>query len=333
MSSIRRYATAHIAPARRLRYWNELVDRIYTGTYVNHAGDEFDGELTEWRLGDLAMIRPRSTPSHVGRAPTHDGAERLILHLQCRGLSRHVQMGRESVLEPGDFVLGTPHQPYAIDLAAHELLVVEFPRAPLAERFGGLDDLMAQRLSAGTPGGQVFRDFLFSLWRQGESGLEDPEWQTGVSAVFYDLVTLALRGATRGAVPLAQSPLRTRVLALVEAELGNPDLRTPLIAAACNTSVRTIQNLFAAMGTTPGAHILERRLQVAAERLAARPACSVTEVAFGVGFNDSAYFTRCFRQRFGRPPRKWVTQAPATGVAPLSCLPCTPVQADAATAV
>lgn len=314
MSPIRKYATAHIAPARRLRYWNELVDRIYSGTYVNHAGADFDGEMAEWRLGDLAMIRPRSTPSHVGRAATHTGPERLILHVQCRGSSRHVQNGHEARLAPGDFVLGSPHQAYAIDLAAHELLVVEFPRAPLAERFAGLDDLMAQPLSAGTPGGQVFRDFLFSLWRQGEAGLDDPDWQLGVSTVFYDLVALALRGATRGPERVAGSPLRARVLALIEAELGNPALRTPMIAQACNTSVRTIQNLFAGMGTTPGGHVLERRLLRAAERLAAGGA-SVTEVAFEVGFNDSAYFTRCFRQRFGRPPREWVICGGAAGCA------------------
>ncbi|MBY0392835.1 MAG: AraC family transcriptional regulator, partial [Novosphingobium sp.] len=29
------------------------------------------------------------------------------------------------------------------------------------------------------------------------------------------------------------------------------------------------------------------------------------EVAFELGFNDSAYFARAFRQRFGVSPREW----------------------------
>jgi AraC-like DNA-binding protein len=37
----------------------------------------------------------------------------------------------------------------------------------------------------------------------------------------------------------------------------------------------------------------------------ASPGASITEVAFELGFNDSAYFARCFRQQFGVPPRDW----------------------------
>ena len=104
---------------------------------------------------------------------------------------------------------------------------------------------------------------------------------------------------------LVDPAFRARVLALVDAELCDPGLRTTLLAQGCNASVRTIQNLFAAMGTTPTAYILERRLERAAERLAADPQRSVTDIAFDHGFNDGAYFTRCFRQHFGAAPREW----------------------------
>ena len=36
---------------------------------------------------------------------------------------------------------------------------------------------------------------------------------------------------------------------------------------------------------------------------------SITDIAFDLGFNDSAYFTRCFRQQFGAPPSAWRTRA------------------------
>lgn len=211
------------------------------------------------------------------------------------------------MLGAGDFVIASPHEAYAIDLAAHELLVVEFPRAPLAERFPGIDDALRQRVSGATPGARVFHDFLLSLWRQSQQGFADPDWQDGVSQVFYDLAALAMRGATRpaAAAPATDSALRSRVLGLIEAQLADPALRTLSLAGACNTSVRTIQNLFAGMGTTPSAYILERRLVRAAERLAAAPEASITEIAFELGFNDSAYFARAFRQRFGVSPREW----------------------------
>ena len=308
MTAVQKFETDGIAPPERLAFWNALVDRVYSGTYVKSHDDNFTGEMWTWQVGDLAMIRPRSTASFVGRDPRFTAEERLIVHLQCRGSSMHRQSGTESVLGAGDFVIGSPHEAYAIDLAAHELLVVEFPRAPLAERFPGIDDALRQRLSGGTPGARVFHDFLLSLWRQSQQGISDPEWETGVNTVFYDLIALAVRGAVKPEAAVNDGALRNRVLAMVESQLVDPALRTLTLADACGTSVRTIQNVFAAMGTTPSGYILERRLRRAAERLTASPGASITEIAFELGFNDSAYFARCFRQQFGVPPREWRRQ-------------------------
>ena len=305
MTAVQKFATDGIAPPERLAFWNSLVDRVYSGTYVKSPNDEFSGEMWTWQVGDLAMIRPRSTASFVGRDPRYTADERLILHLQCRGSSIHKQSGTETTLGAGDFIIASPHEAYAIDLAAHELLVVEFPRAPLAERFPGIDDALRQRMSGSTPGARVFHDFLLSLWRQSQQGLADDDWQDGVSQVFYDLVALAMRGASKPDAPAQDSALRRRVLGIVEAQLADPGLRTLSLASACNASVRTIQNMFAAMGTTPSAYILERRLARAAERLVSAQGASITEVAFELGFNDSAYFARAFRQRFGISPREW----------------------------
>jgi len=305
MSAVQKFATDAIAPPERLRFWNGLVDRIYGGTYVNSLSEDFAGEMWTWRVGDLDMIRPRSNASMVGRQPHYTDEERVILHLQCRGTSQHRQGAMESILEPGDFVLGSPHTSYLMNLSAHELLVVEFPRAPLAERFPGLDDLMSRRLCGRSPGGRVFQDFLRSLWHQGEHSVEDADWADGVNHVFYDLVALAMRGANRPAEAVGDTGLKRKVLALVETQLCDPELRTVGLAQACNTSVRTIQNMFAAMGKTPSGYIVERRLQRAADRLNAAPATSITELAFELGFNDSAYFARCFRQKFGVAPRDW----------------------------
>jgi AraC-like DNA-binding protein len=59
------------------------------------------------------------------------------------------------------------------------------------------------------------------------------------------------------------------------------------------------------MGTTPNGYILSRRLARASEMLTINPDATVTEIAFELGFSESSYFTRCFRQRFGTTPSKW----------------------------
>ena len=82
-----------------------------------------------------------------------------------------------------------------------------------------------------------------------------------------------------------------------------------MLADELGISPRSVQSLFAQRATTPSAYILRRRLDRAAELLSGDPARSITDIAFDLGFNDSAYFTRCFRQQFGAPPSAWRTRA------------------------
>ena len=303
---LEKFETARIPPPDRLHFWNELVGRIYGGTFVNAPSPEFRAEMWRWCVGDLHMIRPRSDPSTVGRRPDGSGEERVVLHLQCRGKSRHRQNGREAELRPGDFALSSANHAYDIDLInPHELLVVEFSKAELTARLPDLDDRLLKLVPGGSASSRVFHDFLLSLWQQGDQSAADPEWQDGVSRVFYDLVALAVRGAKVDSQAMPGARLRERLLALVEAQLGEPELRAAMLADELGVSSRTVQNIFAGMGRTPGGHILERRLSRAADRLMADPGLSITQLAFELGFNDSAYFTRCFRAHFGVAPSAW----------------------------
>lgn len=306
MDVVAKFATAGVAPAERLRYWNSVADEVFCGTFVNAETQCFEGEMWSWRVGELDMIRTRSVSATVGRRPLHCADERVIMHIQWRGRGRHSQEKREARLDPGDFVIGSPHRPYRFDLTAHEMMVVEFPRHELAERITDLDDALGQRLSGASPSARVFNDFLLSLWRQADGHAGDQEWANGISRVFYDLAALAIHDARKACTDRQTvSDLRRRALALIDAGLADPGLRSSSIARELGTSVRTVQNLFAEMGTTPSAAILKRRLERAAERLIADPAATITETAFAHGFNDSAYFTRCFRQKFGLSPREW----------------------------
>jgi AraC-like DNA-binding protein len=307
MNNVEKFETAGIAPPQRLAFWNELVDHTYSGTFVNAPDTNFSAEMWRWKVGDLSMIRPRSEPSRVGRRPNwmgHD--ERVVLHLQRRGTSIHRQAGKEAQLNAGDFSLSSADQGYDIDLPTrHEMLVVEFPRRLLAARIGNLEAQYTKRISGASPSGRIFHDFLLSLWQQGDQSDADPEWQSGVSSVFFDLAAMAMRGSEMGAQTSSGSVLRKRVVGLVDARLSDPDLRTTAIADELHVSPRTVQNVFAAMGTTPGGYVMERRLNRAAEVLTENPSASITTLAYDLGFNDSAYFTRCFRQKFGTTPSSW----------------------------
>ena len=81
MGELLRFHTRDVAPPQRARYWNEIADRVFTGTFVNVPGEDFAGRMLTWRVGELDMIRTDSTHSGVGRTPLPQNEERLILHL------------------------------------------------------------------------------------------------------------------------------------------------------------------------------------------------------------------------------------------------------------
>lgn len=306
MSVIERFATSSVAPLERLEYWNRLANETFTGLFVDSPDEIFAAEMWRWTLGELTMIRPHSQAAVVQRwsdGPGHP-VDRIILHLQHRGYCRNTQWARAADLHAGDFALCASRDPYRVDLSSdNDMLVVEMPRAAIEARLPGLDGHISRLVSGTTPGARLLHDFLLSLWQQGDQSQADPQWQQGVANVFLDLLAVAVKGAGMLVPPPAAT--RDRVLALIEANLCDPELRTGMIADELGISMRTVQNVFAAMGTTPSFYILQRRLARAADRLAADRRQSITAIAFDLGFNDSAYFARCFRQQFGVTPSVW----------------------------
>jgi AraC-like DNA-binding protein len=309
MSAVEKFATSDVLPAHRVRYWNDVCDRRFSGTVVDLRDDSFAGATLSWGIDELGLLRPRTSTCKVMRQEAATPTERVILHLLCRGSGQFSQNGRSAELKAGDFVLFSTGSPYCIEFADHETLVVECPRAPLDERFAGLEDKFVQPIDGASPGVRMFHDFLLSLWHQGLRNSPHPEWEQEVGSLYYDMLAMALRGTGYASDHARTSAQAERVLALVDAMLQEPELNSARLAEETHLSVRTVQTIFASLGTTPGAYILERRLMRAAERLRGQPDVPITQVAFDYGFNDSNYFSRCFRHRFGMRPREWRASA------------------------
>jgi AraC-like DNA-binding protein len=306
MSVIETFATSSVAPTQRLDFWNQVTSSTFAGLAVDSPVDAFDARMSRWHLGELTMIRPVSQRATVRRWKdgVSDRPDRVIFHLQHRGHCLNGQWQREAELHSGDFTIVHGGDPYFTDLSdSNEMLVVEMPRLALASRIPDLEDHLCRVVPGCAPGSKLVHDFLLSLWQQGDQRDADADWQAGVANVFLDLLALAVKGgSTSTAIPQGTGE---RVRSLIEARLHDPDLKTGLIAAELGVSLRTVQNVFAQMGTTPSAYILQQRLKRAAERLALPRGQSITDIAFDLGFNDSAYFTRCFRHHFGTTPSAW----------------------------
>ena len=313
MGAFHHFSTDQVAARGRLDYWNECAAATFAGMRVDAACEDFSAEMTRWQMADVVMARPRSRPAIIRRAgyDPADGEERLILHVQRRGLVEQCQRGRTLLLTPGDISLCTTGAPLRISGNDHEMLVVQIRRSPLAARLPDLDARLCAVLRGTAPAARLLSDFILSLWREGEAAGDDPVWEGDLGEVIYDLLVLALRPNLERAETGDPGEMK-QLHAMVESRLGDPDLDGRALAVELGVSLRWVQHLFARCATTPRAYILDRRLERAAERLAGQPPPRITDLAFDLGFNDSAYFARCFRRRFGLGPKAWAERGRAS---------------------
>jgi AraC family transcriptional regulator, positive regulator of tynA and feaB len=100
--------------------------------------------------------------------------------------------------------------------------------------------------------------------------------------------------------------LFARLCAITKRYFSDPDVSQIAVAAEAGISVRYLQKVFAARGTTFGHFIKSLRLDHAAQLLRQQNSINtglpLTEVAYACGYRDYAHFARNFRARFGCTP-------------------------------
>lgn len=106
------------------------------------------------------------------------------------------------------------------------------------------------------------------------------------------------------ATPQDQAFLQ-RAAGVVESRVADPTFGMPELSSALGMSPRSLQRKLKALtGETPHFFIQALRLQRAAQLLEQK-AGGVSEVAYTVGFEDPAHFSKAFRRQFGVPPSQY----------------------------
>lgn len=94
-----------------------------------------------------------------------------------------------------------------------------------------------------------------------------------------------------------------RFLAIVEQEMGNPDLNVDSLASRMSLGRSQFYRKIKALTNYSPVEILRNlRLRHARELLTSAPAKSISEIAYEVGFSTPAYFTRCYKDFYGETP-------------------------------
>ncbi|SES04252.1 AraC family transcriptional regulator [Sphingobium sp. YR768] len=299
MTAIEHFSTRLVpAPSRHI-VWQKIVAAAFPGM-TTHAPEGIRAELAHWSLGPIGLARALSDRAQVSRMGTEDARPHLLLHLLRRGTmvmrydDQHVQAG------PGDIVIADDRRAYAFDISrSNDCMILQLPLSLLGEGSPSRD-WHGQWLPSHDPQVGLLFHLLQGIWMQRD---RFDELDADTSALLIDAARMACRRAMRPDVPALHlsSPVDFAL-----AHLDHPDLNTGLISVALNLSERAVQkSFFRHVGQTPTAFIMTKRLERASAMLAAGDGRTITDIAFEVGYNDSAFFTRCFRRCYGASPSQW----------------------------
>jgi len=94
----------------------------------------------------------------------------------------------------------------------------------------------------------------------------------------------------------------------VEANLSDSKIEVERLSQKANLSQRQLyHNLKAETGCAPSEFVREIRLYNARDMLDRKQKKTVSEVAYAVGFSTPSYFSKLFKDRFGRSPSEYGT--------------------------
>lgn len=304
---IERFSTKLVPHQRRHLFWRDVVAEAFPGMTVD-ASEGIQADLMRCSIGGVDLACARSDRARVSRVAADGGERHLLLHILRRGTMTMNHGDQSSIARVGEIIVADDRRPYAFDISqSNDCLILQVPATMMGEDISN-DDWHGCLLGADNPNVAFLGHVLQGVWSQREH-LEDLDDHAG--ALLADAARMVCR--RKPARHPAIRPQRSPVEYALD-NLDNPDLGTALIGGALDLSARAVQkSFFRQVGLTPTNFITTRRLERATVLLARGDGQTITDIAFEVGFNDSAFFTRCFRRQFGLSPSQWRQGARHTG--------------------
>ncbi|MFC7048757.1 helix-turn-helix domain-containing protein [Emcibacter nanhaiensis] len=304
------YSTDSVSANKRLVYWNDIIcDQFTDLETVALQPDEFRASMDMVRLGNLSLLNPRSSPAQIIRTATHVSNAKdhlFFLHLQIGGTMETRQHGHVEALSEGDMVMCDSASPYILNAKEHSILSLGIPAKSLKAHLP-CPELVAGRKLAGDRGaGHVLQTMLRSIWSQTEEDFS-PEIEQRLSHNLLDVLATACsveHGAAASETSVAGAR-RIQIKRYIEINLRDPELSVGRVAAAFRISNRYLHVLFSAEGETVSSYIQRRRVEECARQMTSAlwRGHTITEIAFGWGFNNTTHFARVFRNYYGMSPR------------------------------
>lgn len=307
----RHWSTRAVAPREQFAFWREAVCEAVLNVATEHPGDGFFGDITCSNYGDLRFAAFASTPHEVVRLKSHIRRSRddhYLVSLQRSGSSRMFQGDDTCELRPGDVGLVDGTRPFRVEFPQTvDRVVAVIPHALLHSRAPWLDRRPLNRMAGESSLSGALRFYLERLAGPDCTSEAEAAALTDNLCNIIALMTAVTDRERSSARQFAIQPGLEQILVALRQHLADPDLSPRMLAERLQVSVRTIHKRFEDADTTFGQWVLDNRLQACRRALddPRHAAFTISQIAYGWGFNDLSHFSKAFKARFGISPAQY----------------------------
>jgi AraC-like DNA-binding protein len=272
---------------------------------ISRSAQPFRGKLRKVEIGRITLLDVSGQGYSASNA--RDGSATFVSVLMClRGATRMVQKGYAAELHAGEYCVmdSTLPSQTIIPVPFHNV-VARIPVADVSSILPTWQQSIGTVINGRTGASSVFFDVIRSILRTPHA-LEAGS-HAGISNAAIDLfgtTLLALPHNRRPSPSNIETFHRTRIKAFVQEHLRDPDLDVDMVAARLGLSPRHIHRLFKDEPQHLMHWVWSERLRHCYADLCreSQRNKTVAQIAYTWGFNDSAHFSRAFRQRYGDSP-------------------------------
>ena len=314
-----RFTTNAYPKEQRHDAWRFALKRLSL-TLQSPESDTLYGEIIQFRSGrGLNFVRLTGTAQDYA-VDFRDAPGCFWLAILLDGKAQAevgAEVGAELLpLDDNDMICARGEAAVSLRLPVdHRLLVVQIPVEGLDQRLKMALPERPRRLAGDHGPARVLSGMLRAL--AALAGEVDEEELRPVELALPEfLLTSLLNDAPPRALGGAagmRAALLERIFQTIEMRLADPNLNYQQMASEHGISPRYLQKLFESIDDSFGHYVKVRRLERC--RLDLRSPLhtqkSISDILFQWGFNDSASFSRAFREQYGLSPREYRKMSPS----------------------
>ena len=303
-----RFTTNAYPKEQRRDAWRFALQRL--SIRLDDALDNVYGELVHFRSGQaIDFIRLTGTAQSWTIEPVGTpGACWLVIVMD--GVARVQIDSSEIDLADGDIMVGRSEHAARLTFPGdNRSMLVRMPAASITPRLKAPLPDRPRQVSTEGGSGRVFSGMLRYLADTIMEMSADHAWPVELALPEFLLSSLLDNAPTKamGGAAGMRAGLLERIFQTIEMRLSDPNLSYQQIATEHGISPRYLQKLFESINDSFGHYVKMRRLDRCRLDLASplHAQKSISDILFQWGFNDSASFSRAFREKYGVSPREY----------------------------